>query len=307
MAGKIITCPQENVTEELDNFFIEQINLIDSSYSGGCKKINQEDFAHIERDQNNSSRIKILFWWLLIYKNTFNSSDIIDSLFKIFSLEIEHIVPRKNNLEEVFIYKIESIFNLILISHDLNKELTNKNLSDKIIIYNNDLNNSNNHLFNAEMIHSWTNIKKQNIHMTSVWNINKKLYMEKFNYIKDQFNLKLLYTIPKKLNVLYKFLKKEKLSSWDENGKWFLNPQKEKYYIGKTTNRNKEQTQWKVNINEKVFLYLKQNFNQIKIFALHRSKIYFLLNKKKRFLDLKKSATGSNITFNQTDWIVAYQ
>lgn len=61
MAGKIITCPQENVTEELDNFFIEQINLIDSSYSGGCKKINQEDFAHIERDQNNSSRIKILF------------------------------------------------------------------------------------------------------------------------------------------------------------------------------------------------------------------------------------------------------
>lgn len=37
--------------------------------------------------------------------------------------------------------------------------------------------------------------------------------MEKFNYIKDQFNLKLLYTIPKKLNVLYKFLKKEKLSS----------------------------------------------------------------------------------------------
>lgn len=75
-------------------------------------------------------------------------------MFKIFSLEIEHIVPRKNNLEEVFIYKIESIFNLILISHDLNKELTNKNLSDKIIIYNNDLNNSNNHLFNAEMIHS---------------------------------------------------------------------------------------------------------------------------------------------------------
>ena len=74
-------------------------------------------------------------------------------MFKIFSLEIEHIVPKKNNLGVSF-YKIESIFNLLLISHDLNKELTNKNLSEKIIIYNNDLNNSNNHLFNAEMIHS---------------------------------------------------------------------------------------------------------------------------------------------------------
>ena len=74
-------------------------------------------------------------------------------MFKIFSLEIEHIVPQKNNLGVSF-YKIESIFNLLLISHDLNKELTNKNLSEKIIIYNNDLNNSDNHLFNAEMIHS---------------------------------------------------------------------------------------------------------------------------------------------------------
>ena len=74
-------------------------------------------------------------------------------MFKIFSLEIEHIVPQKNNLG-VSVYKIESIFNLLLISHDLNKELTNKNLSDKIIIYSNDLNNSDNHLFNAEMIHS---------------------------------------------------------------------------------------------------------------------------------------------------------
>ena len=74
-------------------------------------------------------------------------------MFKISSLEIEHIVPKKNNLG-VSVYNIESIFNLLLISHDLNKELTNKNLSDKIIIYNNDLNKSNNHLFNAEMIHS---------------------------------------------------------------------------------------------------------------------------------------------------------
>lgn len=305
-AGNIITYTEANVAQELDNFFIEQINLIDSSYSGGYKKFTQEDFSHIERDPNNNPRIKILFWWLLIYKNTFNSSDIINSLFKIFSLEIEHIVPKKNNLGVSF-YKIESIFNLLLISHDLNKELTNKNPSDKIIIYNNDLNNSDNHLFNAEMIHSWSNIKKQNINMTSIWNINKKLYIEKFNYIKDQFNLKLLYKTPQKPNILDEFLKKEKLSHLRET--WFLNPQKEKYYIGKTTNRNKEQTQWKVNINEKVFPYLKQNFNQIKIFALHRNdnKIYYLLNKKKRFLDLKKSATGPNITFNQTDWIVAYQ
>ena len=61
MVGNIITCPQANVTQELDNFFIEQINLIDSSYSGGYKKFTQEDFTHIERDPNNNPRIKILF------------------------------------------------------------------------------------------------------------------------------------------------------------------------------------------------------------------------------------------------------
>lgn len=75
----------------------------------------------------------------MITKNKFNSSEIIASLFKISSLEIEHIVSQKNNLG-VSVYNIEFIFKLILISHDLNKELTNKNLSDKIIIYNNDLN-----------------------------------------------------------------------------------------------------------------------------------------------------------------------